>query len=91
MIYAPPYLIIIYARIISDGNPKSTQDGKHWKASNEQAFYYYEANTSKHQQEGNTIQRTAASHLPSRMVTNKLSGVSVTHDEYRTFRLVQVV
>ena len=42
MIYAPPYLIrrsvpkgkSIAARIVSDGNPKSTQDGKHWKASN---------------------------------------------------------
>src|ERR1041385_7167800 len=28
--------------------------------------------------------------LSSRAVTNSLSGVSVTHDEYRTFTVVQV-
>ena len=48
------------------------------------AHYYYGANTSKHQQEGNTIQCTTAAHLPSRAVTNRLSGALVTHDEYRT-------
>ena len=96
MIYAPPYLIRRRAEgevdrtlVVSDGNPESTQDGKHWKAINEQVLYYYEAYTSKHQQEGNTRHRTTTSHLPSRTVANRLSGASVTHDEYRT--VVQVV
>src|ERR1041385_115987 len=40
------------------GTRGSTQDGKHWKTINEQALYYYGANTSKHQQEGNTRHRT---------------------------------
>src|SRR3954468_16129854 len=43
MIYAPPYLIrrsvskvtsIARTRNVSDDNPKSTQDEKHWKANN---------------------------------------------------------
>src|ERR1041385_179233 len=46
------------ARIVSEGTRGSTQDDKHWKAINKQALYYYEANTSKHQQEGNTRHRT---------------------------------
>src|SRR3954465_5496757 len=89
MIYAPPYLMRrrnrmcsrSHARVVSEDNPESTQDGKHWKAINEQALYYYEAITSNHQQEGNTRHRTSASHLPSRAVTNRLSGASVTHDD----------
>src|SRR4051812_26609720 len=42
MIYAPPYLIRrrrrrcsrSHARIVSDGNPESTQGDKHWKENN---------------------------------------------------------
>src|SRR3954465_3753461 len=89
MIYAPPYLMRrrnrmcsrSHARVVSEGNPESTQDGKHWKAINEQALYYYEAVTSKHQQEGNMRQHTTTSHLLSRAVTDRLSGVLVTHDD----------
>src|ERR1041384_7062343 len=59
MIYAPPYLIRrrrsegevdrSRTRNVSDDNPDSTQDDKHWKESNERALYYYGANTIKHQ------------------------------------------
>src|SRR3954467_5994028 len=89
MIYASPYQMRSWcqkcsrshARNVSEGNPESTQDGKHWKAINEQALYYYEAITTKHQQEDSTRLRTTISHLPSRAVTNRLSGASVTHDD----------
>src|SRR3954462_7071894 len=103
MIYAPPYLIrrsvskvtkvksIVHELATPPTITPKAQDDKHWKAFNKQALYYYEANTIKHQQEGNTIQRTTASHLLSRAVTNKLSGASVTHDEYCMFTVVQFV
>ena len=92
MIYAPPYLMRrrkpkVKSIARSQRHPSVTPVAHKTatlEASNEQAFYYYEANTSKHQQEGNTIQRTTASHLPSRVVTNRLSGALVTHDGYRT-------
>src|SRR3954470_12050735 len=46
IIYAPPYLMTrrsqrcsrSHARIVSEGNPESTQDDKHWKAINEQSL-----------------------------------------------------
>ena len=92
MIYAPPYLIrrsvegevdrtLASSPTVTPRAQKTANTGKQATV----AHYYYGANTSKHQQEGNTRHRTKASHLPSRTVTNRLSGVPVTHDEYRTF------
>src|SRR3954471_24312326 len=86
MIYAPPYLIrrrsegdVDRSRThnVSDDNP-----GAHKTATLESK----QRSTSR--SKDNTTQRTTASHLPSRAVTNRLSGASVTHDEYRTFTVV---
>src|SRR3954463_13048869 len=66
----------------SDGNPEITQDGNTGKQATLHHYYY----GAPHEQEGNTIQRTTASHLPSRAVTNKLSGASVTHDDVARLR-----
>src|SRR4051812_15425440 len=94
MIYAPPYLIRRSVSKVKSIDHKlatsPTVTPKAHKAANTGkqatvAHYYYEATPD---QEGNTIQRTTASHLPSRAVTNRLSGASVTHDEYRTFTVV---
>src|SRR3954471_8203093 len=94
MIYAPPYLIGRRAEGEVDRtlatSPTVTpiaQDGNTGKQTTVHHYYY----GAPQDQEGNTIQRTTASHLPSRAVTNKLSGASVTHDAYRTFTVVQVV
>src|SRR3954462_3214753 len=59
MIYAPPYLIRrsvpkVKSIARSQCHPTITREHtrrQHWKAINEQALYYYEATTSKHQQE----------------------------------------
>src|SRR3954467_7944937 len=59
---------------------------KHWKAINGAPLLLRSntrASINKKQHE--------TSHLPSRAVTNDLSGVLVTHNEYRTFTVVQVV
>src|SRR3954463_3316181 len=87
MIYAPPYLIrrpvpkvksidneLATSPTATPVAHKTTNTGKQATV----AHYYYEA-TKDH--EDNTIQRTTTSHLPSRAVTNKLSGASVTHDD----------
>src|SRR3954467_7793246 len=80
MIYAPPYLIRRRAegevdrsrtRNVSDDNPRSTQDGKHWKAGNGAPLLLRSTSRSK----DNTTQRTTASHLPPRAVTNRLSEI----------------
>ena len=52
------------------------------------AHYYYGAS---HDQRRQHMTRQRDTDLSSRTVTNSLSGVSVTHDEYRTFMVVQVV
>ena len=62
------------------GTRGSTQEGNTGKQETV-AHYYYEAIMGKHQREGNMRQRTTASHLPSRAVTSRLSGVLVTHDD----------
>ena len=49
--------------------------------------YYYGAI----KEQATTIGQRETSHLPSRAVTNRLSEVLVTHDEYHTFTGVQVV
>src|SRR3954463_2606728 len=87
MIYAPPYLM---RRVGAEGgvgrtlatsqtvNPrahKATNTGKQTTVHH----YYYGA---PQDQEGHTIQRTTASHLPSRAVT----GASVTHDDVARLR-----
>src|SRR3954464_2433859 len=97
MIYAPPYLIRrrrsegevdrSRTRNVSDGNPESTR--RQTLESKQRLHHYYYG--APQDQEGHTIQRTTASHLPSRAVTNKLSGASITHDDGRTFTVVQVV
>src|SRR3954467_10711988 len=76
MIYAPPYLIRRVGaegevgrsrtRNVSDDNPialKTINTGKQTTVHH----YYYGA---PQDQEGNTLQRTTASHLPSGAVTN---------------------
>src|ERR1041384_2929191 len=91
MIYAPPYLIrrsvpkvksndheLATSPTITPGAPKAANTGK-------QATVHHDYYGASHDQEGNTIQRTTASRLPSRAVTNRLSGALVTHDEYHTF------
>src|SRR3954471_11292862 len=88
MIYAPPYLwrrrcrrcSRSQARIVSDSNRGSTQEGNTGKGNRRASIYYYEAITIKQHQEGNTIQRTMVLHLSSRTVTNRISEVSVAHD-----------
>src|SRR3954469_16277332 len=88
MIYAPPYLIrrqklkvkSIARSHVSDDNPESTR--RQTLESKQRLHHYYYG--APQDQEGHTIQRTTTSHLPSRGVTNSLSGASVTHDEYRT-------
>ena len=95
MIYAPPYLIRRTVPKVKstarshrlDGNPESTQDGKHWKASNGCTLLLWSITRSRRQY----IARQRDTNLSSRTVTNSLSGVSITHDEYRTFKVVQVV
>ena len=52
------------------------------------AHYYYGASQDQRRQHTSQQRDTA---LLSGTVTNSLSGVSVTHDEYRTFTVVQVV
>ena len=87
MIYAPPYLMKnrrlgrSQAPIVSESNRGSTQEVNTRKCIRGANIYYYEAITSKHQQEDNTRQRTTTSHLSLRAATNRLSGVTVTHDD----------
>ena len=89
MIYAPPYLIRrrrrrwsrSHARNVSDGNPGSTHDGKHWKANNGAPLLLRSITRSRRHH----TTRQRGTDLSSRTVTSSLSGVSVTHDEYRTF------
>src|SRR3954463_1422621 len=72
MIYAPPYLIrrrkpkvkSIACSHRLDGNPESTQDESTGKKTTVHHYYY----GAPQDQGGNTIQRTTASHLPSRAV-----------------------
>src|SRR4051812_11474244 len=95
MIYAPPYLIRESAPKVKsiarshrlDGNPEGTQGGKHWKASNGAPLLLRSTTRSRRQH----IARQRHTDLSSRTVTNSLSGVSVTHDKYRTLIRVQVV
>src|SRR3954471_21706712 len=95
MIYAPPYLMRrrrrgcsrSHARIVSEGNPESTQDGKHWKTFNGCTLLLRSITRSRRQH----IARQRDTDLSSRTVTNSLSGAPVTHDECRTFTVVQVV
>src|ERR1043165_7346381 len=90
MIYAPPYLIrrlVPKVKSIArshrlNGNPESTQDNKHWKASNGCPLLLRSITRSRRQH----IARQRDTELSSRTVTNNLSGVSVTHDESRTLR-----
>ena len=96
MIYAPLYLI---RRIGAEGevdrtlasSPKVTPIAHKTANTRKQAtvaHYYYGAT----QQQGR--QHTTRQHgteLSSRTVTSSLSGALVTHDEYRTFKLVRVV
>src|SRR3954468_7260912 len=91
MIYAPPYLMrrvgaegevgrtLASSPAITPVAHKTVNTGKQTTVHH----YYYRATQD---QEGNTIQRTTASHLPSRVVTNKLSGASVTHDDVARLR-----
>src|SRR4051812_25501163 len=90
MIYAPPYLIrrraegevdrtLASSPTVTPVAHKTVNTGKQTTVHH----YYYGATQD---QEGNTIQRTTASHLPSRAVTNKLSGASVTHDDVACLR-----
>src|SRR3954469_411740 len=78
MIYAPPYLIrrraegevgrtLASSPTVTPIAHKAVNTGKQTTVHH----YYYGA---PQDQEGNTIQRTTASHLPSRAVTNRLSG-----------------
>ena len=53
-----------------------------------QALYYYGA---PHDQRRQHTTRQRGTDLSPRTVANSLSGASVTHDEYRTFTVVQVV
>src|SRR3954471_23552956 len=64
MIYAPPYLIRRRSegdvdrsrtRNVSDDNPKSTQDGKHWKQ--ETVHHYYYGATQQQRRQHTTRQR----------------------------------
>src|SRR3954466_13513472 len=91
MIYAPPYLIrrrvegeVDRTLASSPTVPGSTQDGKHWKANNG-APLLLRSNTRSRRQH-NTTHYGIAPTVESG--TNKLSGASVTHDEYRPFTVV---
>src|SRR3954465_4141594 len=95
MIYAPPYLIrrrkpkvksIARTRNVSDDNPKSTQDDKHWKANNG-APLLLRSNTTTKKATHDTATRYGTI---VETITNSLSGASVTHDGYRTFTVVRV-
>src|SRR4051812_28110134 len=90
MIYAPPFLIrrraegevdrtLATSPTVTPRAQKATNTGKQTTVHH----YYYGA---PQDQGGNTIQRTTTSHLPSRAVTNKLSGASVTHDDVARLR-----
>src|ERR1043165_1129314 len=91
MIYAPPYLIRRRSegdvdrsrtRNVSEGDHKSTQGGKLWKTINGAPLLLRSITRSRRHH--TTRQRDTD--LLSRTVTNNLSGVSVTHDEYHTLR-----
>ena len=51
------------------------------ESNQQRCIYYYEAIIAKQHQEGNTSQHTMISHLPSRAVTNRVSEVSIAHDD----------
>src|SRR3954462_3744854 len=66
--------------------PREHTRRKHWKAINgEPLLLRSNTRASNHKKQHET------SHVPSRAVTNSLSEVLVTHDEYRTFTVVRVV
>src|SRR4051812_11245740 len=66
------------------GNRGSTQDGNTGKQSTVHHYYYGAI------QDQASTRRQRDTDLSSRAVTNSLSEVLVTHDEYRTFTGVQV-
>src|SRR4051812_39274726 len=98
MIYAPPYLlrrsvpkVKSIARShrlqrVPAGAHKKVNTGK--QPTNKHSITTRQ--TSKPQQEGNTRHHTTTPHLPSRTVTNRLSGVFVSHNEYCTLWWFQV-
>src|SRR3954467_2599422 len=96
MIYAPPYLMRgvgaegEVGRTLATSPTITRLHARRQTLESKQRLHHYYYGAPQ-DQEGNTIQRTMASHLPSRAVTNRLSGASVTHDGYRTFTVVQVV
>src|SRR4051812_25919189 len=89
MIYAPPYLIRRRAEgevdrsrthNVSDDNP-----GAHKTATLESKQRCTTITTEQHKTKRHHTTRQRGTGLSSRTDTNSLSGVSVTHDEYRTF------
>src|SRR4051812_40248984 len=91
MIYAPPYLIRrrsegdvdrSRARNVSERSRGSTHEGKHWESING-APLLLQSNTRSRRQH-TTRQRDTD--LSSRLVTNDLSGVLVTHDDTARLR-----
>src|ERR1043165_7836248 len=89
MIYAPPYLIRRRSegdvdrsrtRNVSDDNP-----GGHKTATLESKQRLHTITTEHHTIKIHHTTWPRGTELSSRTVTNSLSGVLVTHDEYRTF------
>src|ERR1041385_807932 len=66
--------------------PRKHTRRKHWKAINGAPLLLRSNTRSKRQHKA----RQRDTDLSSRTVNNNLSGVSVTHDEYRMFTEVQV-
>ena len=85
MIYAPPCLEMTVAEGVDDrkASPLRESAGAHEKeileSNQRRCIYYYEASTRITGRQHET--RHYDTDLPSRAVTNRLSGVPVTHDD----------